>query len=56
MAHLKYYKVGMSWVLSCHMGNGIGLIHLSHWKWWRPIALFPLALWVHFRGRFGRRT
>lgn len=49
MAHLKFYKIGPSWILSCHMGQRFGLIHLSSWKWWHPIISFPRVFCKHIR-------
>lgn len=48
MAHLKYYRVGPSWVLSCG-ARRLGLIHLSSPYWWKPIWQFPIALYYHLR-------
>jgi hypothetical protein len=49
--YLKYYKVpgGQSWVVCCMLPFNLGLIHLGHWQWWRPIVLFPRALVLHLR-------
>jgi len=52
--HLKLYKVGQSWVVSCRLPSDMGLIHWSHWSLWRVLRTFPLALYWHLRFYYKR--
>lgn len=45
---VRYYKVGQSWILSCKFKQ-LGLIHLGSPYWWKPISIFPFALYKHLR-------
>lgn len=49
----RYYKIGPTWILNFRWP--LGLIHLGHHTWWKPLALFPLALWGQVRLRYWRR-
>lgn len=46
--YLKYYRIGRSWILCCKFKH-YGLIHLASPYWWKPLRLFPRALYLHLR-------
>lgn len=45
---IGFYKVGLSWVALLKAPR-LGLIHLSHYVWWKPLALMPRAIVGNFR-------
>lgn len=49
MPYLKYYRRGPTWILCCHLGRRLGLIHLGGPQWWQPIIIFPRTLYRHLR-------
>lgn len=48
MKYIRFYKVGQSWVLCCKFER-LGLIHLASPYWWKPLQVFPRALYRHLR-------